>query len=174
MYSKVKIFGHPIHAMLVPFPIAFYNATLVGFFVYTLTSNPFWYKLGIVANWAGVVMAVVAALPGFLDWAIGVPRRTSASTTGLIHMLLNVAALVAFTANAVIQLRYWNDTDPEGATTGIVLSLVGIALTLPAGFLGWDLVQRHHVGVELTPEQEKLEPPEQTRQRPLKPAHVPR
>ena len=39
MYSKIKIFGHPIHPMLVAYPIAFYTSTLVGFIIYGATSN---------------------------------------------------------------------------------------------------------------------------------------
>jgi uncharacterized membrane protein len=157
MYSKIKVLGHPLHPMLVGFPVAFYTATLVAFIVYAAGSNPFWYRVGCVANWAGVVTAAVAAVPGFLDWALGVPRRSPAKKTGLIHMGLNVASLTSFLVNAIVVTNHWDEAlPPTGA--GIPLSAIGVLLTLPAGFLGWSMVQDHHVGVRLSHEQERLEP----------------
>ena len=157
MYSKAKILGHPIHPMLVAFPITFYTSTLITFIVYAATMNRFWYSVACVANWAGVVTAAVAAVPGLVDWATGIPRRSPAKRQGLIHMALNVTALLAFLINAVIATNRWDEVLPPGGT-GIVLSAIGVLLTLPAGFLGWSLVQDHHVGVQLSPEQERLEP----------------
>ena len=157
MYSKVKLLGHPVHPMLVGFPVALYTATLASFIAYAASGNVFWFRVGFVANWAGVVMAAVAALPGFVDWAVGIPRATAAKKTGLMHMGLNVAALAAFIINGVVVMDYWNAALPPSGT-GIALSAIGVLLTLPAGFLGWSLVQDHHVGVRLSPEQERVEP----------------
>lgn len=157
MYSKVKILGHPLHPMLVAFPVAFYTATLVSFIVYASNEDPFYYRLATVANWAGVITAVAAALPGFIDWATGIPRRTAAKKTGLIHMGLNVTALLAFLISAMIASERWDQVLPSSGTN-VVFSAIGLLLTLPAGFLGWSLVQDHHVGVQLSPEQERLEP----------------
>lgn len=68
MYSKVKIAGHPVHPMLVAYPVAFYTATLACYIVYNSNLNPFWFKVAVVANVAGAIMAAVAAIPGFIDW----------------------------------------------------------------------------------------------------------
>jgi uncharacterized membrane protein len=157
MYSKAKIMGHPIHPMLVAFPVAFYVSTLISFIVYAASMNPFWFRVATIANWAGVATAAVAAVPGLVDWATGIPRRSEAKRTGLIHMSLNVAALVAFLIDAIVYTNRWDEPLPA-AGTGVVLSAIGVLLTLPAGFLGWSLVQDHHVGVNLSPEQERLEP----------------
>lgn len=157
MYSKAKLLGHPIHPMLVAFPVAFYAATLVLFLVYAADGGMLWLRMAIVANWAGVVMAVVAALPGTIDWATGIPARTEAKRTGLAHMTLNVSALVLFLLSAILYSGRWDDIAPS-STAGVILSALGMALTLPAGFLGWKLVQDHHVGVRLTAAQERLEP----------------
>jgi uncharacterized membrane protein len=157
MYSKAKILGHPLHPMLVGFPVAFYTATLVASIVYAATMNPFWFRVATVANWAGVAMAAVAAVPGLVDWATGIPRGSAAKQTGLIHMSLNVVVLTVFLINAVVLTNHWDEVLPP-AGGSVVLSAIGVLLTLPAGFLGWSLVQDHHVGVQLTREQEMLEP----------------
>jgi uncharacterized membrane protein len=63
MYSKVTILGHPVHPMLVAYPIAFNAATLVGFIIYGVNPDLFWLKLTIALNAAAVVMSVVARHP---------------------------------------------------------------------------------------------------------------
>jgi uncharacterized membrane protein len=145
MYSKVKIFGHPIHPMLVAFPVAFYTAAMVCFLVYNGNSNPFWFKVALAANIAGVAMAVLAALPGFIDW-LNIPAESKAKRTGVAHMSFNVLALVLFAANAYMLYGQWNATQPI-LRLALPLTIAGFACTLAAGFLGWTLVQTYHVGV---------------------------
>jgi uncharacterized membrane protein len=156
MWSKIKFFGHPIHPMLVAYPIAMYTATLVGFVIFGATNDLFWLKLAIAANVAGVAMAALAALPGFIDWLIGIPKGAQAKRTGLIHGLLNVGALTAFAITLGIYVGDWNATSPPGAAAGIVVAAIGVLFTLAAGWYGWMLVQGHHVGIDLEQEQQKI------------------
>jgi uncharacterized membrane protein len=148
MYSRVKILGHPIHPMLVAYPIAFYTGTLVAFLIYAAGKDLFWFKVAVVANVAGVVMAAAAALPGFIDWAIGIPSGTPAKSHGLTHMLLNVSALVLFLISAVIHVGQWKSSHPDKAA-GIVLALLGVLCTVGAGYYGWTMIQTDHVGVAM-------------------------
>jgi uncharacterized membrane protein len=154
MYSKVKIFGHPIHPMLVAYPVAFYTATVVCYIVYNSNNNPFWFKVAVVANIAGVVMAALAAIPGFIDWLF-IPSDSRAKKTGLFHMVCNVLALICFAIAAWTEYPKWNEANP---TLGwaIPLTAIGFILTLTAGFLGWTLVQKHHVGVDVDHPIQKL------------------
>jgi uncharacterized membrane protein len=147
MHSRVKILGHPVHPMLVGYPVALYTATLAAFAIHAAHGDVFWFKFAVAANLAAVAFAVLAALPGLIDWAFGIPARTDAKRTGLIHMGLNVVALALFGADLGIHVHRWADPAPGGATSGIVLAALGIAATLGAGFLGWSLVQDHGVGV---------------------------
>lgn len=72
-------------------------------------------------------------------------------------MLLNVGALGLFTANAILQIQQWDNPLPS-YDVALGLAVGGLALTIGAGFLGWKLVGTHHVGVDLSREQERLEP----------------
>ena len=154
MYSKIKIAGHPIHPMLVAYPVAFYTATLVCHIVYSSNNNPFWFKVAVVANIAGAVMAAVAAIPGFIDWLF-IPSDSRAKKTGLFHMLCNVLALLCFAITAFLEYPKWNDANPE-LGIAIPLTVVGFILTLIAGFLGWTLIQKHHVGVDIDHPSQRL------------------
>ena len=157
MYSRIKIAGHPVHPMLVAFPVASYTGTLVGYAVYAANGHQFWLNLAIALNLTGVCAAALAALPGLADWAFGIPRDSAAKKVGMIHAGLNVIALGLFLAAVVSYAADWNGP-PASATLGVVLSAIGLALTAVAGFFGWMLVQDYHVGVRLAPEQELAEP----------------
>jgi uncharacterized membrane protein len=106
------------------------------------------------SNIAGVVMAAIAAIPGLID-LISLPRGSRAKATGLRHAAFNVLALVLFTVSAVMLYRNAG-TNLEVATgpyqldvtAPLALSILGMLSTLAAGWLGWTLVQSHHVGIK--------------------------
>ena len=158
MYSKAKIFGHPIHPMLVGFPVAFYAASCVSYIAYAVGGvDVVWFKLAYFTNVAGVISAVIAAVPGFIDWALGIPTGSRAKMTGMIHMFYNIVALILFGVSAVLNYSQMQLATPH-ATMGVVLTLLGVGATLIGGFLGWKMVGTHHVGIDLSPEQERWEP----------------
>lgn len=156
MYSKATVAGHPIHPMLVGFPVVCYTGTLVGFAAYAGTGHQFWLNLAIALNVVGVGGALLAAVPGLVDWAFGIPRGSGAKTVGLAHAALNVTALGLFAGSLGAYAGHWNGP-ATGTTLGLALSSAGLACTLAAGFLGWTLVQNYHIGIRLTPTQERDE-----------------
>jgi uncharacterized membrane protein len=157
MYSKVKIAGHPIHPMLIAYPVAGNSGTLVGFCIYAANGDQFWLNFAIAMNYVAVFGAVLAAVPGFIDWAFGIPRDSSAKQVGLGHMGLNVAALALFAVNLGVYGSHWNGPS-RSANLGVTLAAIGVGCTVLAGFLGWVLVQNFHVGVGMSPAQEIDEP----------------
>lgn len=162
MYSKAAVKGHSIHPFLVGFPAVFYTTAFIGFTVFNFVdANLFWYRLGVFCTYAGIVGALAAAVPGMIDFFYGIPKGVAAKRRGLIHMSLNVGALLLFAILAYNVYGTWNaDLVPVNATPLVVLSLLGVLLTATAGFHGWALVSIHKVGVSMTPEQERLEPVE--------------
>lgn len=154
MHSKARIAGHPIHPMLIAFPVALYVATLVTLIVHVATNDAFWYRVAMWSNIAGVAMAAVAAIPGLID-LLSLPRGSRARATGFRHAAFNVLSLVLFAISAVLLYRnagmdlsvapgpYQLDV-----TAPLVLSVLGVLSTLAAGWLGWTLVQTHHVGIK--------------------------
>ena len=150
MYTKATIAKHPIHPMLIAFPVALYTATVVALIVHAGTDDPFWYRAAFWVNLAGVVMAAIAAVPGLID-LLSVPAKSRARTTGLRHALFNVLALALFVISDILIGMHWYGNAvglPDAAP--LVLSIVGLGSTLVAGALGWTMVQTHHVGVKPT------------------------
>jgi hypothetical protein len=69
-------------------------------------------------------------------------------------MVLNVTALALFSANLGLYSGQWNTAVPD-ARFSFVLPLLGVFVTLGAGYLGWTLVQKHHVGIIFTKKEEQ-------------------
>ena len=135
--------------MLIAFPVALYVATAVALIVFAGTSDAFWFRAAFWTNLAGVVMAAAAAIPGFID-LITLPDRSRARSTGYRHAALNVLALGLFVISDVLLGRSWYAGGALPYAAPLVLSLIGVAATVGAGWFGWMMVQTHHVGVKPT------------------------
>ena len=157
MKSKVTIAGHPVHSMLVPFPVVLYTITFASLVTYKVSSVYFWFQAGFTANLIGISFAVLAAALGFMDWALAIPSSNPAKETGRMHMIFNVTALVLFSVSAWLESQVWSDVLPN-VNAEIYLSGFGLFCTYTAALYGWNLVQKHHIGVDMTMEQENLEP----------------
>jgi uncharacterized membrane protein len=146
MKSKAAIAGHPIHPMLVAIPIGLFVWTLIADIVYLATDRDMtWYD---IAFWSGIaawVSALVAALPGFVDLA-GVALKSDAKAIALTHMVLNLAVVGMF---AIATALMWDEGAVAGTelTITIVLHAVGVGALGLSGWLGGEMVFRHHLGM---------------------------
>lgn len=153
MYSKARVAGHPIHPMLVAFPLAFYTATVVTLLVYIGTREAFWYRFAMVASLSGIATAVIAAAPGVID-LLSLPRGSRARKAGIQHAGFNLLATGLFAVTAVVLYETWiHRTMVNGeyifdATVPLAIAVVAWVAMVIAGSLGWTLVQTHHVGVK--------------------------
>jgi uncharacterized membrane protein len=153
MYSKARIAGHPIHPMLVSFPIALFTATIALELAYLGTHDAFFYRAAMIANIAGVVMGLVAAIPGAIDRYF-LPRASRAKDLANQHALFNLLAIGLYGVSAALLYIGWNDrVMVDGAyvlnpTIPLAFDMVGFVSLVTAGMLGWSLVQTHHVGIK--------------------------
>lgn len=140
--STARIAGHPIHPMLIPFPIAFLIGTLVTDVVYTQTDDSIWAALSAILLGAGILMALLAAVAGFTDF-FG-DRRVRALSHAWHHMLANLAAVSLAIVNFLIRL---GDREDAIEPLGIILSAAVVAILAYSAWRGGDLVYHHRVGV---------------------------
>ena len=153
MYSKARVAGHPIHPMLVAFPIAFYTATVAMLLAYVGTREAFWYRVAMVANLAGIVTAAIAVIPGAID-LFSLPATSRARAVGLKHAGFNLLATGLFAVTALLLYRGWTHRvmiDGEylfDATIPLAMAVVAWVSMVIAGSLGWTLVQTYHVGIK--------------------------
>jgi uncharacterized membrane protein len=161
--STAAIAGHPIHPMLVPFPIAFLVGALVTDLVFLGTGGGFWARASFWLLIAGVVTGLVAALFGLIDFVT--IRRARAHSAGWIHFLGNLVAVVL--AGVSVLLRRGGNQEEAIMPLGLVLSVVVSLILLVTGWLGGELAYRYKIGVVgRGREMEAREMPGGTRQRP--------
>jgi len=140
-HSTAKISDHPIHPMLIPFPIVCFVGTLITDVAYSRNLDPGWatsshWLLGI-----GLGMAALAAVTGLTDY-LGDARLRSLGDA-LKHMLANVVVVVLEIVNLVLRLN----NDDFIRSTGVWISAVVVLILLYSGWKGGNLVYRHGVGV---------------------------
>jgi uncharacterized membrane protein len=145
--STASIAGHPIHPMLIPFPIAFFVATLVCDIAFWRSGNASWATASLWLLGAGLVMAALAAVAGLID-VLGEPRIRALREVWW-HAGGNVLLVL-------IQAYSWFARYTEGTAAvmpkGLILSVAAVCLMLFTGWMGWQMVYRDHVGVSDEPD----------------------
>jgi uncharacterized membrane protein len=140
--STASIVGHPLHPMLIPFPIAFFVATFLCDLAFWRTGVSIWSAVSLWLLGAGLVMAALAAVVGLIDF-FG-EARIRALNDAWWHAGGNALAVL-------IELYNWYLRYQSGEAvivpTGLLLSLIVVCILLFTGWKGWKLVYLHRVGV---------------------------
>lgn len=144
MRSKAHFKSHPIHPILIAFPIAFFTGTLLfDVLAWVLVRD----DLRVAAHFtglAGILGAAAAAVPGIIDYLYTVPPKSSAKKRATQHGVLNVTVLALFT----VAWFYRRDNPDASITVLLGLEVVGFGLMMVAGWLGGTLVYRNQIGVD--------------------------
>jgi uncharacterized membrane protein len=139
--STARIASHPIHPMLVPFPIVCFVGTLLADLAYWRTAEMMWADFSAWLLLAGLVMGVLAAIAGLIDFLGSRPVRALA--VAWIHMFGNAIVLILALFNAFVHSRdAWTSVVP----TGLILSAATVLVLLFTGWMGWSMVYRYRVG----------------------------
>lgn len=144
MESRVKLFGHPVHPMLIVFPAGLFTAAVIFDILYLILQNPVLSTVSFYMIAAGVVGGLLAAIFGFIDW-LGLPNDSRAKNIGLWHGLGNFVIVLLFIGS---WLSRANNANFVPTTLALILSFVGIALALITLWIGGELVYRLGVGVD--------------------------
>lgn len=141
--SKIAVAGHPLHPILVTFPIAFLIGALGSDLAYLIEYDPFWTRMSLWLLGAGIFMGTLAGITGAVELLAvrGIRRRAVAWN----HFVASVMLLAIAFANWTHRLA-----DPEAALLpwGLYLSVLGVLVVSFAGWLGGALVFEHQLGVE--------------------------
>lgn len=139
--SSVAIAGHPIHPIIVVFPVAFLTGAAGADIGYWLTQDFFWARASIWLIGLGLVAGILAALIGMLDF-FRVPKVRK-RTAGWAHMIFNITALILTAIN--FWLRF--DRPDFIVPVGLIVSLLVATLLGLGGWYGGELSFRHKIGV---------------------------
>jgi uncharacterized membrane protein len=142
MESRVKLLGHPVHQMLIVFPLGLLATSVVFDLIFLANREP---EMAIAAYWtqaAGLIGGLIAAPFGLLDW-MRIPIDTRAKRVGAIHGIGNGIVILLFLGSWLLR----NDPSHIPPAFALLLSFSGAALAFVTGWLGGELVVRHGIGV---------------------------
>lgn len=141
MRSTASFAGHPVHPMLVPFPIALWVFSLIADIIVLLKFDPVWSSIAYFTMAGGTIGALLAALPGFVDLFTLPPSRTR--KIGIWHMSINFSIVVLYVVNLL-----WRRHVVPDALGPFLLSVFAVLLLMVSGWLGGEMVYVHGVAVE--------------------------
>jgi uncharacterized membrane protein len=151
MASPASIGGHPVHPMLVPFPIGLWVFSVIADLIYLWRGNPVWWNyIAFYTLLGGTLGAAAAAVPGFIDWlSLKDPKVVKVANW---HARLNVIALLIYAASFYLRTTSGARLVSGSYTIPIALSLLGVVMISISGYLGGEMVFRHGVGVNRQPD----------------------
>ena len=143
MESRAKLLGHPIHQMLIVFPLGLLAMAVIFDLLAIALGNGYWSEISYWMIAAGVITGLLAAPFGLIDW-LAIPAGTRAKRIGALHGVGNVVVVAMFALSWV--MRGDAPRSPDGLA--LLLSFAAGGLALVTGWLGGELVDRLAVGVD--------------------------
>jgi uncharacterized membrane protein len=143
MASPASIAKHPIHPMLIVFPVGLWIFSCICDLIYAMGwGGAVWKDVAFYTMAGGVVGALLAAIPGLIDLISISDQKTK--KLGITHMILNLIVVGLFAYN--LWVRY---SDPISSTLPYALSIIGLVLLAISGWLGGEMVYVRGVGVDM-------------------------
>lgn len=144
MENRIKFLGHPVHPMLIVYPLGLLSAAVIFDVLYLATNNADLATFSFWAMAAGLVGGAAAAIFGLIDW-MSIPEGTRARRIGALHGGGNVVVVLLFALSFLMRVdgaAYLPDTLP------FLVAVLGAAIALVTAWLGGELVYRLGVAVD--------------------------
>jgi uncharacterized membrane protein len=142
MESRAKFLGHPIHQMLIVFPLGLLATAVIVDLLYFAGDALIFAEVSYYLVVAGLIGGAVAAPFGLIDW-LAIPAGTRAKRVGALHGAGNVVVLLLFLASALLR----SDLPSAPPVAAYACSFAGALLALVTAWLGGELVNRLGIGV---------------------------
>jgi uncharacterized membrane protein len=146
MRTPASIAGHPIHPMLITFPIGLLVFSLICDLISLRSANlETWTTVALYTMVGGFIGALAAAIPGIIDFLSLTDSRIK--KIALLHMSLNLVAVTLYAVNIWLRVN-----GAENRGTPLLLSAVAVGILGISGWLGAEMVHRHGVGIDTASE----------------------
>ncbi len=140
MQGKANFRGHPLHLILVSFPVAFWTGALFTDTLGGISRDGFWFRMSVALIAMGTAVAVPACVCGYIDYrTVRMTRTARGIASG--HLIWSLVATVIFAGAYALRAH------APRSLGGIVLTVAGAVVLLVGGYLGSELANRFHIGV---------------------------
>lgn len=145
MQSRVRVAKHPTHPMLVMFPSSIFPLlVLLDILAFYFRGNAGFWTVGFWLEIVGALSTLVAMVPGIVDLA-AIPDESPAHRTAFWHFVNGVFVLVLYLAG--IAVRWPAGSSDAHLVWATIIDVVGVLAITAQGWLGGELVYKHHIGV---------------------------
>lgn len=144
MESRTKALGHPIHPMLIVFPVGLFVMAVISDIIWLITQSSIFPVVAFVNIAAGVIFGLIAAIFGFRDY-LSIPAGTRAKQVARNHGIGNGFVVVLFAISWLIRSNADYVFPPASS---LIFSFAGVLLAGVTAWLGGELVDRLGVGVD--------------------------
>jgi uncharacterized membrane protein len=144
----MKLFGHPLHPLLIHFPTALLPMHYILCILYFVWHDASFASASFYCLIGGVTTGILAILAGLID-LLNIPASNKpAMTTALYHGFINGIILVVFTVMAYKDWQHLPEyQDPSVAT--IVIKGILILLLFAGNYLGGKLIYNYYIGINI-------------------------
>ncbi len=142
----MKVFGHPVHLVLVHFPSALFPMDVICSALFLATGETLFGHASVCAAVGGAALGWIAVVFGFID-LIRIPgTRTDAMRRALIHGSINTSTVVAYTVFAFLALKYYPAMTANSVSL-LVMKCAVVGGMIIGNFLGGNLVLKDRIGM---------------------------
>lgn len=143
----MKIFGHPLHIMLIHFPSALFPMELVCYGLYWYTGQPSFGTAAFYTLSGGVVLGWLATVFGAIDM-IKIPQsKPEVLKKALVHGSINVSVVIVYTVFFAKLAGMYPQIQPPFVSLLVVKCLL-VLFMIVGNYIGGSLILKHKLGVE--------------------------
>jgi uncharacterized membrane protein len=141
----MKIFGHPLHIMLIHFPSALLPMDLVCSFLAFQTGNTSFAHAAFFAMTGGVLLGFLAIITGAYDLIGVAENKPLALKKALVHGGINATVIIVYSVLAFRAYKAFPDLTND-ALAELVVKACLITLMIAGNYIGGSLILKHRVG----------------------------
>lgn len=141
MLTPMSVGGHPIHPILVSFPIVLWISSLVCDVIWLSGHDPLWAQVAYISMWGGMIMVIWAAVPGLLDM-LAINPDSKIKRMAYAHMTMNLTLIAVYGINL-----WWRSQLAQPQVGPVILSLISVCALAISAWIGGEMVHREGVGV---------------------------
>ncbi len=140
----MKIFGHPIHVMLIHFPSALFPMDLACFSIAYFTNIESLQHAAFYAMIGGALSGWIAVITGMIDLGALFNKKPTSMKKALIHGGINSTMLIGYSIFAFIAFNKYPQIVKDDV---LILSIkaVLVVLMIAGNFIGGSLVLKDKV-----------------------------
>lgn len=143
----MKLFGHPVHVMLIHFPSALFPMDVVCSFLGFYYGNSTFANASFFAMVGGVGLGALAILTGTMDLLNVIKEKPGAVSKVLMHGVINTCVVIIYSVLALIAFKHYPELKPDGLSQ--ILFKVFLNIFMIAGnYMGGSLILKDKIGIE--------------------------